>query len=123
MKPIVPIAAAAAPAKRPDTNRGYSAEVWAAFRLAIIDSSNVDLTTDAVHAAIDAVDGDHGHCVCCEIIEFSEKEKPAAFAVLRRAGGYEPPIARGICATCSRRFDHADLRYRALEAVDRGPGR
>ncbi len=28
----------------------------------------------------------------------------------------EPPVARGICGTCVRRFDYTDLRFRAQEA-------
>jgi hypothetical protein len=114
VKPIVPIAAAAAPGKRPDTNRGYSAEVWAAFRLAIIDSSNVDLATDAVRAAIDGARGNGGRCVACNTVNF-ETKAPAAFAVKARSRGGEDPIVHGIFRGCSVKHNHSGLRYRARE--------
>jgi hypothetical protein len=100
---------------------GYSAGVGRVFYLEVVDRTNEHLVPDTIAGAIYEARSLAGACLTCP--RSFEHEAPVAFAVVRRAGGYEPPTARGICSTCSMRFNHADLRYRALEAVYRGPGR
>jgi hypothetical protein len=99
----------------------YSAGVGRVFYLEIVDRTNEHLVPDDIVTAIDEARALGGVCLTCA--RSFEHEAPAAFAVIRRAGGFEPPTARAVCATCSSKFDRADLRYRALEAVHRGPGR
>ena len=101
-------------------NYGYSATAFRMFLLNIVDASNIDLMPDDVRRAVDDAASCGGRCLSCGRGDF-ELVPPRAFAVLHRARGLEPPVARGICATCARRFDRAELRLRSQEAWHQPP--
>jgi hypothetical protein len=119
VKPTIRIARLDGGGKSPSAARapassGYSAGVWRAFLVLIIDETNIDLATDAVRAAIDGARGNGGRCVACNMVNF-ETKAPAAFAVMARSRGGEDPIVRGICSASVTQHNHRSLRYRARE--------
>jgi hypothetical protein len=101
------------------SSRGYSAGAFRLFLFNIVDGSNLDIMPDDIVAAVDEARAIDGRCLICltELVE-----PPTTFAVLYRARGVEPPLARGVCTSCARQCDRAELRRRAQDAFHRGPG-
>lgn len=100
---------------------GFSAKAFQTFLVNVIDAGAVDVMPDATASAVAAGVDEGRPCLICSAT--LEPGRIPAFAILSRSGGYEAPLARGICIGCVRRHNRIDLRLRAQAAFHGRPRR